>query len=209
MGEGHTDRNTTWADSKEPAKGFREAVAQPHTALITSMERLGQELTATVSLVTAQPCQDGGISTLSPAHPKPEVTGEDAAQGLQRNSAAMSPIQNRRGRGPSREGLKWGSGLSCFQTAPQNQQPTHLPAQPGKGHLQKSANLNGLKTDRRSYSSAPSALHPIEYKAPHGCLMPNLFLPRCQRWNFPYLSRFDFLSLLPKISATTSSNTSI
>lgn len=166
MGEGHTDRNTTWADSKEPAKGFREVVAQPHAVLITSMEHLGQELTATESLVTAHPCQDRGISTLSPAHPKLEVTREGAAQTPQRNSDAMSPIQNRRGRGPLRGGLKWGSGLSCFQTAPQNQQPTHLPAQPGKGHLQKSAHLNGLKIDRRSYSSAPPALHPVEYRAP-------------------------------------------
>lgn len=115
------------------------------------------------------------------SHPKLEVTREGAAQRPQRNSDAMSPIQNRRGHGPLRGGLKWGSGLSCFQTAPQNQQPTHLPAQPGKGHLQKSAHLNGLKIDRRSYSSAPPALHPIEYRAPHACLIPNFFLPKCQR----------------------------
>lgn len=62
MGEGHTDRNAAWADSKEPAKGFREIAAHSHAALIIPMARLGQGLTATVSLVTAHPCQEGGAS---------------------------------------------------------------------------------------------------------------------------------------------------
>ena len=93
MGEGHTDRNAAWEDSKEPAKGFSEVVAHPRAALIMPMECLGQELTTTVSLVTAHPCQEAGISTSPPAPPKLEVTREWAAQRPGRNSTAMSPTQ--------------------------------------------------------------------------------------------------------------------
>lgn len=97
MGEWHTDRNAARADSKEPAKGFREVVAHPDAALIIPTERSGQELTATVSLVTTHPCHEAGISTSSPAHPKLEVTREWAAQRPGRNSTATSPKPRSRG----------------------------------------------------------------------------------------------------------------
>lgn len=70
MAEGHADRNTARADSKDPAKAFRKVAAPCYAALITSVECLDQELTAMVNPVTAYPCQGGSISTL----PKLEVT---------------------------------------------------------------------------------------------------------------------------------------
>lgn len=144
------------ADSKEPAKDFREIVARPHAALIIPIKRSGQELSAEASFVTAR-------RGMCPHH---VLLGRgwrshECGRAEGRGQTQLQCPQPQLRRGVVLRGEGW-TGLLGFSAQP---------APPGLAWEGMSPAKPQWAERQRCHcpKMAVRALHPNEPKAPRGC----------------------------------------